>query len=76
MYDKRNNLSQDVADNVREHFGSQVYDTIIPRNVTISEAPSFGKPVILYDQQSAGSQAYMKLAAEFLRRVNVQAAAA
>jgi chromosome partitioning protein len=76
MYDKRTNLSQEVADNVREHFGNQVYDTIIPRNVSISEAPSFGKPVILYDQQSPGSQAYMKLAAEFLRRAGVQAAAA
>jgi chromosome partitioning protein len=76
MYDKRNNLAKEVADNVREHFGKAVYDTIIPRNVTISEAPSFGKPVILYDQQSAGSQAYMKLAAEFLRRVGVQAVAA
>jgi chromosome partitioning protein len=76
MYDKRNNLSKDVADNVREHFGDRVYETIIPRNVTVSEAPSFGKPVILYDQQSAGSQAYMKLAAEFLRRQNTQAVAA
>jgi chromosome partitioning protein len=76
MYDKRNNLAKEVADNVREHFGKAVYDTIIPRNVTISEAPSFGKPVILYDQQSAGSQAYMKLAAEFLRRVGMQAVAA
>ncbi len=76
MYDTRNNLSKDVAENVREHFGAQVYETIIPRNVRISEAPSHGKPVILYDQQSAGSQAYMKLAAEFLRRVSVQAVAA
>jgi chromosome partitioning protein len=76
MYDKRTNLSQEVADNVREHFGDKVYETIIPRNVTISEAPSFGKPVILYDQTSAGSQAYMKLAAEFLRKGNVQAVAA
>jgi chromosome partitioning protein len=76
MYDKRNNLSKDVDENVRQHFGDRVYDTIIPRNVTVSEAPSFGKPVILYDQTSAGSQAYMKLAAEFLRRQNTQAVAA
>jgi chromosome partitioning protein len=76
MFDKRTKLAQEVHDNVREHFGDTVYEVVIPRNVTISEAPSFGKPVILYDQQSAGSQAYMKLAAEFLRRENAEAVAA
>ena len=76
MFDKRTKLANEVADNVREHFGEKLYEAVIPRNVTVSEAPSFGKPVILYDQQSAGSQAYMKLAAEFLRRAGVEAVAA
>lgn len=76
MFDKRTKLAQEVADNVREHFGEKLYEVTIPRNVTVSEAPSFGKPVILYDQKSAGSQAYMKLAAEFLRRAGAEAVAA
>ncbi len=76
MYDKRNNLSEQVADDVRSHFGEQVYDTVIPRNVTVSEAPSFGMPVLLYDIKSAGSQAYIKLAGEILKRAGVQAEAA
>src|SRR5579862_18918 len=68
MYDKRNNLSDLVAADVREHFGDKVYDTVIPRNVRISEAPSHGKPVLLYDFRSPGAQAYVHLASEVLRR--------
>ncbi|MBE8191740.1 MAG: ParA family protein [Alphaproteobacteria bacterium] len=68
MYDGRNNLSAQVEDDVREHFKELVYQTIIPRNVRVSEAPSHGKPALLYDHKSAGSLAYMKLAAELLRK--------
>jgi chromosome partitioning protein len=68
MYDSRNNLSAQVAADVRAHMGEAVYDTIIPRNVRISEAPSHGKPVLLYDFRSTGSQAYLKLAAEIIQR--------
>ncbi|MBN9319149.1 MAG: ParA family protein [Caulobacterales bacterium] len=68
MYDKRNRLSDQVAADVRAHFGSLVYETVIPRNVRVSEAPSFGKPVLVYDLKCAGSQAYLKLAREVVRR--------
>jgi len=68
MFDRRNNLSELVATDVRKYFGSRVYDTVIPRNVRVSEAPSHGKPVLLYDYRSPGSQAYVKLAAEVLRQ--------
>lgn len=68
MYDQRNNLSNAVATDVREYFGDVVYQTMIPRNVRISEAPSYGKPVLLYDTACAGSQAYIHLASEVLRR--------
>jgi chromosome partitioning protein len=68
MFDKRNNLSDLVAADVRGHFGEKVYDTVIPRNVRISEAPSHGKPVLIYDFRSAGAQAYIHLASEVLRR--------
>jgi chromosome partitioning protein len=68
MYDKRNNLSNQVSDNVRAHFGDKVYDTVIPRNVRISEAPSFGLPAIVYDMSCTGSQAYIHLAKEILKR--------
>jgi chromosome partitioning protein len=68
MFDKRNNLSELVAADVREHFGDKVYDTVIPRNVRISEAPSHGKPILLYDFRSPGAQAYVHLASEVLRR--------
>jgi chromosome partitioning protein len=68
MYDGRNNLSDQVALDVRQHFGDKVYKTVIPRNVRVSEAPSFGKPALLYDHRCAGSQAYMHLASEVLHR--------
>ncbi len=68
MFDRRNNLCGLVAADVRGHFGSKVYDTVIPRNVKVSEAPSHGKPVLLYDMRCAGSQAYIHLAGEVLRR--------
>jgi chromosome partitioning protein len=68
MYDARNNLSAQVEEDVRGHFGALVYDTLIPRNVRVSEAPSFGKPALLYDHKCSGSQAYMKLASELVKR--------
>ncbi len=68
MYDKRNNLCDMVAKDVRDYLGARVYDTMIPRNVRISEAPSHGKPVLLYDFRCAGAQAYIRLARELLRR--------
>ena len=68
MYDKRNSLSDAVARDVRAYFGDRVYETVIPRNVRVSEAPSHGKPVLLYDLKCPGSQAYMKLASEVLKR--------
>lgn len=68
MYDKRNSLSEQVAQDVRGHFGPAVYNTVIPRNVRVSEAPSFGKPALVYDLKCAGSQAYLKLAREVVVR--------
>ena len=68
MYDKRNSLSEQVASDVRSHFGDTVYQTVIPRNVRVSEAPSFGKPALVYDLKCAGSQAYLKLAREVVLR--------
>ncbi|MEQ9640683.1 MAG: ParA family protein [Alphaproteobacteria bacterium] len=68
MYDARNNLSGQVAADVRAFLGTKVYETVIPRNVRISEAPSHGKPAMLYDHRCAGSRAYMRLAGEVLRR--------
>lgn len=68
MFDSRNNLSDQVALDVRGFLGDKVYETVIPRNVRVSEAPSYGKPVLIYDMQCAGSRAYMKLAREILRQ--------
>ena len=68
MYDVRNNLSAAVSDQLLEHFGEQVYRTIIPRNVRIAEAPSYGVPVMIYDPESKGALAYIGLAGEMLRR--------
>ena len=71
MFDARNNLSDAVASDVREFFGAIVYNTVIPRNVRVSEAPSYGKPVLLYDVGCAGSQAYIHLASEVLKREKI-----
>jgi chromosome partitioning protein len=68
MFDKRNNLSDQVAADVREHLGDKVYQTVIPRNVRISEAPSHGLPALVYDLRCPGSQAYIKLAGELIQR--------
>jgi chromosome partitioning protein len=68
MFDKRNNLSDMVAADVRGFFGDKVYKTVIPRNVRVSEAPSHGKPVLLYDLKCAGAEAYVHLASEVLKR--------
>lgn len=68
MYDARLNLSRQVVADAREYFGAQVFDTVIPRNVRLAEAPSFGKPIILYDVASVGAQAYMGVARELMER--------
>ena len=68
MYDRRSALSGQVANDVRAHFGDKVYDAIIPRNVRVAEAPSFGKPALIYDLKCAGSQAYLRLAREVVSR--------
>jgi chromosome partitioning protein len=68
MFDPRNNLASQVVADVRGFMGDKVYDTVIPRNVRVSEAPSHGKPVLLYDIRCSGSQAYIRLASEVIRR--------
>ncbi len=68
MHDRRNNLSELVANDARSFFGDTIYQTVIPRNIRVSEAPSHGKPVLLYDFRSPGAQAYIRLAAEFRKR--------
>ncbi len=75
MFDSRNNLATQVVEDVREFMGDKVYETVIPRNVRISEAPSYGKPAILYDLKCAGSQAYLRLASEVIRRERQKLAA-
>jgi chromosome partitioning protein len=75
MVDRRNNLSELVANDVRSFFKDRVFDTVIPRNVRVSEAPSHGLPVLLYDFRSPGAQAHLKLAAEFLKRERARARA-
>ncbi len=74
MFDGRNNLAAQVADDVRGYFGDKVYQTVIPRNVRTSEAPSHGKPALLYDLRCAGSQAYIRLAGELLKQERSAAA--
>ncbi len=69
MFDRRNNLSDLVAADARSFFGDRVFNTVIPRNIRLSEAPSHGKPVMLYDKSSAGAQAYVRLAEEFVQRL-------
>ena len=64
MYDSRTNLSQEVVENVREHVDQHIFETIIPRNVKLAEAPSYGEPITVYDARSAGAEAYRKLARE------------
>ncbi len=73
MYDPRNNLSNDVSEQLTQHFGSRVYNTIIPRNVRLAEAPSHGTPVLHYDRESRGALAYLALAGEMLRRQGARA---
>jgi len=68
MFDRRNNFSEQVLQDVRSEMGDLVYETVIPRNVRLSEAPSYGKPALLYDLKCAGSQAYLRLATEVIRR--------
>jgi len=69
MYDARLNLSRQVAAEAREYFGGKVFDTVVPRNVRLAEAPSFGKPIILYDVASVGAQSYINVAKELMRRL-------
>ena len=76
MYDRRNSLSHQVAQDVRTHLGDKVYQTVIPRNVRVSEAPSYGKPALVYDLHCTGSQAYMRLAGELIGRERARRAAA
>lgn len=75
MFDPRNNLASQVIRDVRQFLGSKVFETVIPRNVRVSEAPSYGKPVLLYDLKCAGSQAYLKLASEIIQRERLLQAA-
>jgi len=72
MFDPRNNLTQEVSDQLKQFFGDTVYRTVIPRNVRLAEAPSFGRPVIVYDKTSTGALSYLALAGEMLRRHNAQ----
>jgi chromosome partitioning protein len=68
MYDPRNSLTNEVSNQLHEHFGEKVYRTVVPRNVRLAEAPSYGQPAMYYDRYSRGSKAYMALAGEMLRR--------
>lgn len=76
MYDPRNRLANDVSEQLKNHFGSKVYRTVIPRNVRLAEAPSFGAPVMYYDKSSTGSKAYLALAGEVIRRAEKESQAA
>ena len=68
MYDPRNRLASDVSEQLKQHFGDKVYRTVIPRNVRLAEAPSFGAPAMYYDKSSNGAKAYLALAGEIIRR--------
>jgi chromosome partitioning protein len=68
MFDERTNLARQVVDDIRHHFGDKVFETVIPRNIRLGEAPSFGKPVLSYDIKSKGAEAYLSLGREFLKR--------
>lgn len=72
MFDPRNNLSHEVAQEIKKHFGNKVFHTVIPRNVTLGEAPSFGKPALLYDIRSKGAQSYLSLAKEILNEDGIR----
>jgi chromosome partitioning protein len=72
LYDERTNLGRQVVEDIRQHFGRLVYDTVIPRNVKLGEAPSFGKPVLAYDVKSKGAEAYLSLGREVLKRREVR----
>jgi chromosome partitioning protein len=74
MFDPRNNLANEVSSQLMSHFGDQVYQTVIPRNIRLAEAPSFGKPAMYHDKYSRGALAYLALASEINRREGVQAA--
>lgn len=74
MYDDRMNLMKQVAEDIRKHFGRRVYDAVIPRNVRLAEAPSFGKPIVMYDIRSRGSESYLLLAQEFIKRNEIAVA--
>ena len=72
MYDDRTNLAQQVTETLREYFRDRLYQTVIPRNVRLAEAPSHGKPVALYDPRSRGTEAYFELAGEFMARNGIE----
>ena len=74
MYDPRNSLTRDVSSQLIQHFGDRVYDTVIPRNVRLAEAPSFGLPALAYDRKSRGAMSYLALAGEVLRKTRKEAA--
>ena len=67
MYDVRTNLSNQVVENVKENLDAKIYETLIPRNIRLAEAPSYGQPITIYDPKSAGAEAYMKLADEVIK---------
>ena len=69
MFDERTNLGKQVVEDIRSHLGEKVFETVIPRNVRLGEAPSFGKPVLAYDIKSRGAEAYLALAREYVRRL-------
>jgi chromosome partitioning protein len=69
MYDDRTNLAQQVTQELRKHFGDKLLETIIPRNIRLAEAPSYGKPALLYDVRSRGAESYIRLAKELMERI-------